>query len=627
MSEQFDAYYKWLAIPPEEQPPHHYRLLGVQRFENDPDVIATAADQRMAHLRTFQAGKHGAISQQLLNEVATARVCLLNPTRKAAYDQQLHASLQPQAPAPPPMAPIGPPIGPAAPFAPPYQPQAPIPVRGPVPIPMAPVATDQSVSGSPGMEMGGDPSLGSAHGGHRSRKRKQSSLGAIGPLIALGAIAALAFVAYLASSQPETSPTPTATQDSATQDSATQDNATRHPEPRAREKQRRPAVARKQKPPDETATADDPADQPPDEATEPVEPDMPEPKPVKTPKVDALTPAARKLLERVAGNVANGTVEQSDPAGGAGGGVFEEIPRDGALLVGLHLAVGNYAGHLVVRAVQAVYLSSQGIVQGEPHGDVGTDYVKLLAKPGYAVGAMKVRGGNRVDGLSLTFMRIRDDRLDPRDSYSSEWVGGDGGSEPAPVSGDGRAVVGVYGGVGAELDRFGLMLDQELAAPAGEMPAQMPRESRPLTARPVPVPPKNRLPVPPAAAQKEAETLIHSLFKDDYADAVKGPPQKMALAVKLFHKAEETNDDPAARYVLISEARDLAAKCGDSLAVADAIVLLANNYDIDDVGMTLASFEKAAEVTSAPLPFRRKLVENCIQLIDRAVAQEKYAVA
>ena len=47
MSENFDPYYKWLAIPPEEQPPHHYRLLGVQRFESDPDVIATAADQRM----------------------------------------------------------------------------------------------------------------------------------------------------------------------------------------------------------------------------------------------------------------------------------------------------------------------------------------------------------------------------------------------------------------------------------------------------------------------------------------------------------------------------------------------------------------------------------------------------
>jgi hypothetical protein len=274
-----------------------------------------------------------------------------------------------------------------------------------------------------------------------------------------------------------------------------------------------------------------------------------------------------------------------------------------------------------------VYLSSAGIANGEPHGDLGSDYVKLLAKPGYAVGAITARGGNRVDGLALTFMRIRNDRLDPRDSYSSGWVGGEGGSAPAVISGGGRAVVGVFGGVGAELDRFGLMLDEEMATPSADMPAAGPRESRPLTARPVPLPRKDRLPVPPVEAQKEAQTLIHNLFKDDFADASKGSQQKMALAVKLFHKAEETNDDPTARYVLISEARDLAARCGDSLAVADAIVLLANNYDIDDVGMTLSSFEKAAEVTGAPLPFRRKLVDNCILLIDRAVAQEKYDVA
>jgi len=40
----FDPYHKWLGIPPDEQPPDHYRLLAVRRFEDDPDVIAAAAD-------------------------------------------------------------------------------------------------------------------------------------------------------------------------------------------------------------------------------------------------------------------------------------------------------------------------------------------------------------------------------------------------------------------------------------------------------------------------------------------------------------------------------------------------------------------------------------------------------
>ena len=79
----FDPYHKWLAIPPQEQPPNHYRLLGVQLFESDPDVIASAADQRMAKIRSFQTGTHADLSQQILNELAAARVCLFNPEKKA----------------------------------------------------------------------------------------------------------------------------------------------------------------------------------------------------------------------------------------------------------------------------------------------------------------------------------------------------------------------------------------------------------------------------------------------------------------------------------------------------------------------------------------------------------------
>ena len=39
MAEKFDPYYKWLGIPPQDQPPHHYRLLGIELFEPDRDVI------------------------------------------------------------------------------------------------------------------------------------------------------------------------------------------------------------------------------------------------------------------------------------------------------------------------------------------------------------------------------------------------------------------------------------------------------------------------------------------------------------------------------------------------------------------------------------------------------------
>lgn len=103
--ERFDPYHTWLGIPPEEQPPNLYRLLGVRLFEEKGEVIEHAADQRMAHLRALQTGRHGALSQQVLNEVAAARVRLLNAEKKAAYDAELRPSLTapplPESPATP----------------------------------------------------------------------------------------------------------------------------------------------------------------------------------------------------------------------------------------------------------------------------------------------------------------------------------------------------------------------------------------------------------------------------------------------------------------------------------------------------------------------------------------------
>jgi hypothetical protein len=91
MSEAFDPYRKWLGIPPDEQPADHYRLLGVGRFEDDLDTISNAADRQMAHVRTFQAGPHSAVSQKLLNEISAARVCLLDRGKKREYDAHLRA--------------------------------------------------------------------------------------------------------------------------------------------------------------------------------------------------------------------------------------------------------------------------------------------------------------------------------------------------------------------------------------------------------------------------------------------------------------------------------------------------------------------------------------------------------
>eukprot|EP00456_Euglypha_rotunda_P036164 TRINITY_DN277_c0_g2_i4.p1 TRINITY_DN277_c0_g2~~TRINITY_DN277_c0_g2_i4.p1 ORF type:complete len:458 (-),score=55.50 TRINITY_DN277_c0_g2_i4:2359-3732(-) len=86
---EFDAYRKWLGIPTKDQPPNHYRLLGIELFESDAELIEGAADKQMSHVRQYQSGAHANAAAKLLNELATARLCLLKPSTKKEYDAKL----------------------------------------------------------------------------------------------------------------------------------------------------------------------------------------------------------------------------------------------------------------------------------------------------------------------------------------------------------------------------------------------------------------------------------------------------------------------------------------------------------------------------------------------------------
>jgi hypothetical protein len=90
---EFDPYYRWLGIRDKQRPPNHYRLLGLDLFEDNPEVISEAADRQMGHVRTHQTGQYSDISQELLNELAKAKVCLLNRNRKEAYDAHLRKTV------------------------------------------------------------------------------------------------------------------------------------------------------------------------------------------------------------------------------------------------------------------------------------------------------------------------------------------------------------------------------------------------------------------------------------------------------------------------------------------------------------------------------------------------------
>ncbi len=109
MTAAFNPYHKWLGIPPAEMPADYYRLLGVARFEDDPEVIQAAAEQRVAHLKKHESGPYGDKARTLRKQVSAAASRLLDPGKRAAYDARIRAAtIDKQPPAAPPLDADGP---------------------------------------------------------------------------------------------------------------------------------------------------------------------------------------------------------------------------------------------------------------------------------------------------------------------------------------------------------------------------------------------------------------------------------------------------------------------------------------------------------------------------------------
>lgn len=156
-----DLYSAWLKIPPGVRPPDHYALLGLPRFCNDLEKIDAATQQRLDALDRYALHpdlvKRDAC-QQMMNEVARARVVLINPQKRRAYDLTFPPAEAPTArtaeargefvPAA-----RGAPFAPAAPFAQPMPFAQPAPFAEAVsaaPFPNADPSDTADQAGSPG---------------------------------------------------------------------------------------------------------------------------------------------------------------------------------------------------------------------------------------------------------------------------------------------------------------------------------------------------------------------------------------------------------------------------------------------------------------------------------------------
>ena len=91
MARVFDPYARWLGIAPEDQPPNHYRLLAIDRDEQDAQVVRQAADRRMDQLNAFESDDRPELIDRLLGEITRAHDTLSDPHARAKYDRGLQA--------------------------------------------------------------------------------------------------------------------------------------------------------------------------------------------------------------------------------------------------------------------------------------------------------------------------------------------------------------------------------------------------------------------------------------------------------------------------------------------------------------------------------------------------------
>ena len=132
-----------------------------------------------------------------------------------------------------------------------------------------------------------------------------------------------------------------------------------------------------------------------------------------------------------------------------GGGPLRYVEPDGNLY-GLDYRTGEWDGEKCLGGLVPVFKRDQPTGQGT---------TRVMAREGYAVGAAKVRSKRYVDAVQLVFMRGKPDgRLDPADSYTSDWFGTQGEQEAKTLAGDGTPVIGIHCRQGAILDALALVL-------------------------------------------------------------------------------------------------------------------------------------------------------------------------
>ncbi len=197
----------------------------------------------------------------------------------------------------------------------------------------------------------------------------------------------------------------------------------------------------------------------------------------------------------------------------------------------------------------------------------------------------------------------------------------------ASFGADAEGLDRVIAGVEEEIARC-----RDLAGPESLVPVAPPKapESAPAVPPPavpasvVPPAPPPCLPVPSPEDRKRAEAQIRDLFKAEYVR--RDPADQQALAARLIRESEGTRDDAAARYVLLAEARDLAARSGDPSTALDAVDRMAKGFRVDALALKQEALDVAARSVRTP-EAAAALADGCLAAAAEAADADDYDAA
>ena len=136
------------------------------------------------------------------------------------------------------------------------------------------------------------------------------------------------------------------------------------------------------------------------------------------------------------------------PEKGPNPDAYQELPPEGAVLVGLNCKVGKYGQYTVITAVQPIYATKLGRKFGAWRGRADGQAVEILARDGYAVSDIGVGVGSCIDSIQVRFARVTRSGLNLADSYESKRIGGprDIGQYARGKTPSDQPVIGIFGG-------------------------------------------------------------------------------------------------------------------------------------------------------------------------------------